>query len=59
MDVIISLWGYEKNQWMKKTKQIGGDEYTSDTQYWKKSVLDDYQWFHFEKMCEFEQNRKK
>ena len=33
-----------KNKCVENMKQINGDEYTSDNQYWPKSVLDDYLW---------------
>ena len=33
-------------------KQIDGDGYTSDDQYWTKYVLEYYQWFYFQRiMC--------
>ena len=35
-----------KNKCVENMKQINGDEYTSDTQYWPKSALDDYLQFY-------------
>ena len=53
MKVIFIFWNYEHNKWINNMKQIGGDEYTPDPQYWPKYVLDYYQRSFFEtKMCE-------